>query len=518
MEFVQNKGQWNKKVNYKADFESGSFFLESKGFTVLMNNADDVVKLSEYFHGHGKDSTKKDKDDQSFTLHSFAYNVTFLGANAAPERTPDKPLKAYNNYFIGNDKSDWAGDCKIYGAITYKNVYPNIDVRYYSDNNKLKYDFIVKPGGNPAAIAMRYDGGVKLAIKNKELIIGTSVGDVKELAPYSYQTGIQGSSDVNTKYVITDNVVTFNVEKYNDAATLIIDPQIIFVSLTGSSADNWGYTATPGPDGSFFAGGIVFGSGYPVSPGAFQTQYNGGVAEGVYNGTDIAIFKFSPDGSQRVYATYLGGAGNEQPHSMITDAAGNLIVAGRSNSPNYPVLSGIASPRGNYDIIITKFNAAGNALIGSVKLGGSNDDGVNIRPKYVGTAGADRLRRNYGDDARSEVILDASNNVYLASCTQSSNFPVVNAGQTAFGGLQDGVVLKLTPNLTGLLYSTYFGGGGDDACFVAAINPVTQNLFIGGGTSSVNLPGNTAGSVYANSQGNIDGFVTTLAPGGGRIY
>ena len=517
MQFVQNKGQWNKKINYKGDFATGSFFLENKGFTVLMHNADDVVKLSEYTHGHGKESTKKADAPNSFTLHSFAYNVTFLGANAAAERMPDKPLAAYNNYFIGKDQTEWASNCKVYGAVTYKNVYPNIDVRYYSDNDKLKYDFIVKPGGNPSAIAMRYDGGVTLNIKNKELIIGTSVGDVKELAPYSYQANVKGSSDVNTKYVITDNVVSFEVEKYDPTATLIIDPQIIFVSLTGSSSDNWGYTATPGPDGSFFAGGISFGSGYPVTPGAFQTQFNGGITEGNYGGTDIAIFKFTPDGSQRVYATYLGGSGNEQPHSMITDAAGNLIIAGRSNSANYPVLSGITSPQGNFDIIITKINAAGSALLGSVKLGGSNDDGVNIRPKYSGTSGADRLRRNYGDDARSEVILDVANNVYLASCTQSSNFPVFLAAQGTFSGIQDGVILKLTPNLSSLLYSTYFGGSGDDACFVAAISPLTQNLFVGGATSSNNLPGNTTGSLYPGSQGGIDGFVTTLSPAGGTF-
>jgi len=514
MEFVQNKGQWNKKITYKGDFGNGSFFLENKGFTVLMHKADDVVKLSEYTHGHAKNTAGKVGLPAAFTLHSFAYNVTFLGGNANAERMADKPLVAYNNYFIGKDTSEWATGCKIFGAVTYKNIYPNIDVRYYSDGDKLKYDFIVKPGGNPSAIAMRYDGGVTLSIKNKELIIGTSVGEVKELAPYSYQGGLKGSTDVRTKYVIKDNVVTFNVEKYDPAATLIIDPQIIFVSLTGSTSDNWGYTATPGPDGSFFAGGVSFGAGYPVSPGAFQTQFNGGLAEGNFSGVDIAIFKFSSDGSQRLYATYIGGSGNEQPHSMIADAAGNLIIAGRSNSGNYPVRSGISSAGGNFDIIITKLNAAGTALLGSVKIGGSNDDGVNIRPKYSGATGADRLRRNYGDDARSEVILDASANIYLASCTQSSNFPVFNAAQAAFGGLQDGVILKFTPNLSGLLYSTYFGGSSDDACFVASIDPVTQNLFIAGATSSNSLPGNRVGVISSGLQGAIDGFVTVLPPSG----
>ena len=514
MEFVQNKGQWDKKVMYKGDFNNGSFFLESKGFTVLMHKADDVIKLSEYTHSTLKKINPKENLPDTFTLHSAVYKVTFLGANNAAERVPDKVAIAYNNYFIGNDPSLWAGNCKIYGAVTYKNIYPNIDLRYYSEKEQLKYDFIVRPGGNPASIAMRYDGATSLSVIEKELIVKTSVGDVKELAPYSYQTGSTGSSAVNAKYIVRDNVVTFNVEKYDDRATLIIDPQIIFASLSGSTSDNWGYTATPGPDGTFFAGGISFASGFPVSPGAYQTVFSGGVSEGVFGGVDMAIFKFSADGSQRVYATYIGGNGNEQPHSMITDAAGNLIIAGRSNSSNYPRVTGIPNLGANFDIVITKLNATGSGIVGSVKIGGSNDDGVNIRPKYVGSGGADRLRRNYGDDARSEVILDANNNIYLASCTQSNNFPVVFAAQATFGGVQDGVILKLTPDLSGLLFSTYFGGADDDACFVASINPVTQNLYIAGATSSSNLPGSTTGSINSTFQGDIDGFVTILPSSG----
>ncbi len=516
MEFVQNKGQWNSKVNYKGDFSTGAFFLENKGFTVLLNKPDDVKKLSEFTHGHTTISPKEGSAD-AFIFHSFAYNVSFLGAAVNPERVPDKPLPSYNNYFVGNDAKNWATDCKIFTAITYKNVYPNIDVRYYSTADKLKYDFIVHPGGNPAAIAMRYDGGVSLTLKNKELIIGTSVGNVKEMAPYSYQTGISGAADVITKYVIRDNVVTFDVAKYDAKATLIIDPQLIFSSFTGSAVDNWGYTATPGPDGSFFAGGIVFGAGYPVSPGAFQTTFNGGAAEGSFGGIDMGIFKFSPNGSTRLYATYIGGSGNEQPHSMITDASGNLIIAGRSNSANYPLKTGIPSTGVNYDIVITKLNAAGTALIGSVKIGGAGDDGVNIRPKYIAPLGADKLRRNYGDDARSEVILDKSNNVYVTSCTQSNNFPTLFAAQGTSGGAQDGVILKLNSDLSGLLFSTYFGGSGDDACFVAALNPVTNNLYVGGATSSNNLPGNKAGTIGPNFNGNIDGFVTELQPTTGTL-
>jgi gliding motility-associated-like protein len=507
MEFVQNKGQWNSKINYKGDFKTGAFYLENKGFTVKLNNAADLKRLFKQEHG---DVKKSPKDNPNEILHSFAYNVKFLGGAENPERLPDKPLPTYNNYFIGNNSAKWAGDCKIYTAITYKDVYPNIDVRYYSTQGQLKYDFIIHPGGNPASIALRYDGVQSLQVINKELIIGTSVGDVKELNPYSYQTNVNTKTVVETKYVVKDNVVSFNVRNYNPAATLIIDPQLIFSTFTGSAASDWGYAATPGPDGSFFAGGIAFDNGYPTSVGAYQTAFAGGEY-------DISIFKFSANGTQRLYATYLGGNNKEQPHSMIADAAGNLIVAGRSISANYPLLTSIPATGAGYDIVITKFNATGTVLLGSVKIGGAGDDAVNIEDKEVQN-GDTSIRRNYGDDARSEVILDAANNVILASCTKSNNFPVTAALQPAFGGgIQDGVVLKLTANLSSIIFSTYYGGNKNEACFVAAINPITGNLYIGGATESNNLPGNTAGTVNPNYLGGIDGFVTEFQPNGSSI-
>jgi gliding motility-associated-like protein len=512
IKFIQNKGQWNDKVNYRGDFSTGAFFLENKGFTVLLNKGEELQKLSDYEHGHKGKSA-------DFTLHSFAYNVTFLGAAAEAARVPEKSFTEYNNYYIGNDSRKWASDCKLYGSVTYKNIYPNIDIHYYSAGEQLKYDFIVYPGGNPNAIAMRYDGPLSLKTKDRDLIIGTSVGDVTELSPYTYQAGVSGSSDVSAKYVIKDNVVTFDVGNYDLKSTLIIDPQLIFSTFTGSTVDNWGYTATPGPDGSFYAGGIIFGSGYPLSPGAYQTVFHGGFPEGAFTGVDMSITKFSASGSQILYSTLLGGSGNEQPHSMIVDADGNLVVAGRTNSVDYPIRTSLpASFTGTgYDIAVTKFNTTGTALIGSVKIGGSGDDGVNIRPKYVDPVGVDRLRVNYGDDARSEVILDASNNVYVVSCTQSANFPTLFPVQAVSGGAQDGVILKLTPTLSGLLYSTYFGGSKDDACFVAAINPVSGNLYVGGATMSPNLPGPTAGVISPTGQGGVDGFVTEILATGAAI-
>ncbi|MBC7866909.1 MAG: PKD domain-containing protein, partial [Gloeobacteraceae cyanobacterium ES-bin-316] len=526
MEFVENKGQWHSNVQYQGDFKTGAFFLENKGFTVVLHKPEDIQRFSAIIHGHedGQRSgnAKTAPTSTSPVLHSFAYKVKFLGASPSAIKMPDKKLPTHNNYYMGNDPNKWASNCSIYTAITYKNIYPNIDIRYYSDGGKLKYDFIVKPGGNPDFIAMQYEGP-EVSIKDKELIISTSVGEVKELYPYTYQAETGKRQEVDCRFVVKNNVVTFKLGSYDPKSTVVIDPSIIFSTFTGSTIDNWGYTATPGPDGSFYAGGIAFGTGYRVSPGAFQQTYGGGTTEGGFSGYDIAIFKFSPNGSNRLYATYLGGTGNEQPHSMITDAQGNLFVAGRTNSSNYPLRSfaGPIGPGGAYDIIVSKLNNAGTLLLGSVRIGGSADDGVNIRPKYTTpntSPSAVSLRRNYGDDARSEIILDGANNVFLVSCTQSDNFPVLGAVQNASGGAQDGVILKFNAALSTRLFSTYFGGNGDDACFVTNLSPTTGDLFVAGATASTDLPGNKAGVIQPGfATGIADGFITQLRNDGSAI-
>ena len=109
-------------------------------------------------------------------------------------------------------------------------------------------------------------------------------------------------------------------------------------------------------------------------------------------------------GPIRIYATYIGGSAEDQPHSLIVDQQGNLVIAGRTKSDNYPTTVPVFGKGGAWDIIVTKLNAAGNGLVGSMRIGGSQNDGVNIEDETAG-ATLKSLKRNYGDDARSEVLL-----------------------------------------------------------------------------------------------------------------
>ena len=507
VQFVENKGQWDSRVKFMAEVPAGAIYIHNNGFTIVQHNPDDFKQITDKVHGSSEDNSAA-RNKGAITLRSHAYKVDFVNGAAAPQIVADKPLYTYHNYFIGDDPAKWATNCKVYQGITVKNVYPNVDVRYYSENGKLKYDMIVQPGADPSRIALKYNGVDKIETKDKELLIPTSVGTLKELAPYSYQYNLKGRKEVGNRYMVKDNVVKFDLKNYDATSPLIIDPTLIFCSFTGASKDNWGFTATYGPDGSMYAGGISLDGGFPVSPGAFQTEFGGGVSNPVSE--DMAIIKLTPDGSNRVYATFIGGKGNEQPHSLIVDGLGNLVIAGRTSSENYPIKgAGKFGPNGSYDIVVTKLNATGTGIIGSIRVGGSGDDGVNINPTR---SGVNSLQQNYGDDGRSEVILDRGGDILVASSTQSTNFYVKGGFQATNGGKQDGVLLRIDPDVSTVLYSTYFGGSGNDAAYVLSINPASGNIYVAGGTESSNLPGNSANTIGPVSNGNIDGYVAIVNP------
>ena len=234
--------------------------------------------------------------DRPGALHSHAYSVNFLNMNEATEIIPDKPLDTYNNYLIGNDSTKWGRKCRIYQGVTYKNIYPGIDLRYYTDNGRLKYDLIVHPGADPRNIALQYEGLDGLTVTHNRLSLKTSVGEVKEMEPFSYQAGDHGRESVPVTYRVSKTrVVQFDVSHYNKNQVLVIDPTLVFSTFSGSRETNWGFTATPGPDGTFFSGGIVFGDGYPTSNGAFESKFQGGTF-------DVGIMKFSANGRNRIYA------------------------------------------------------------------------------------------------------------------------------------------------------------------------------------------------------------------------
>jgi hypothetical protein len=173
IEFIENKGQWDNRVKFKSEIPAGAFFIRPGGFTIVQQNPDDLKLIHDVAHNHL--DPNGESRSKPLILHSHAYAVDFAGASDKLEIVPDKVQSYYNNYIIGGDRSKWASNCKIYLGVTVKNIYPGVDVRYYTDNGNMKYDIIMKPGADLSRVVLRYNGADKLEVRNKELFIKTSV-------------------------------------------------------------------------------------------------------------------------------------------------------------------------------------------------------------------------------------------------------------------------------------------------------------------------------------------------------
>ena len=543
--FRENKGQWDPAVAYRSEIPGGYIYLRKGGFTYALMDQQDLSALDDYFHGasyRGDTATTggmyvigpRHQSSRRETIpgnpsggrtapvvRGYAYRVDFLDPNPGVTLLADHPSETVYNYLIGKDSSKWGRGVHAYAGVTYKNIYEHIDARVYALASGLKYDVIVYPGSDPANIRLAYRGTRGLKIKSGHLHITTTLGEVIEVAPYAYQGDGAGRREVSVSYRLKDSVLSFKIGKdYDPSLPLVIDPRLIFATFSGSTSDNWGYTATYDAQGDLFMGGIVFGSGYPATTGAYQVTFQGGSSTNVEGGFDMSISKFSPDGTKLIYATYLGGGGNEQPQSLIVNGQGNLIVAGRTSSGSTFVPSQAVGPGGKWDITLTELSADGSSLVGSLVIGGSGDDGVNIADKYdtgpTGGAYTYSLRRFYGDDARSEVNIDGAGNIILVGSTQSSDFPAQGGFQTkSGGGLQDAIVLKAKGDLSGVLWSSYLGGSANDAAYVVNFSP-NGTLYVAGGTESGDFPV-TSGVKQPKYGGRVDGFITEISDNGSTI-
>lgn len=512
LEFVANKGQWEGPFLYKAATGNGQVFLERNTFTYVIGAPENDTKIKDFKVGKSL----------AGILNYHAYKMVFEGGNVNTTVTESKLQQHYYNYFIGNDQTKWKSGIHPALALDYHNMYKNVDVHIASDGDNMKYDLIVNPGADVSKIRMKYVGATSLSLKAGKLVIGTTVGNVEELKPYAYQIINGERTEVTCKYKLDGETVTFSFPYgYDETQMLVIDPTVVFATFTGSSFDNWGYTATYDAAGNFYAGGVTSsasgGTGYPILPatGAIQSTYGGGsTTSGNGFPCDIAISKFNANGTALVYSTYLGGNDNEQPHSLYVDALGNLVIAGRSYSANFPTTPGCYDNtyNGKGDLVVTLFSSAGTALLGSTFVGGSEEDISNTTSSEFGWGG---LKHNYGDDARSEVIMDNAGNIYIAACTKSPDFPTLNAIKTTLtsGDVQDGIVLKMNRALTTMLWSTYLGGSSDDAAYVLTLDNSQTQVFVAGGTASNNFPA-TAGTYQETAQGGIDGFIVRFQNGG----
>lgn len=490
IKYVENQGQWQKEILFKSSVNTGNVYLERGAFTFVHYLPEDIAKRGELYHTN-KDSLKL------LAIQGHAWKVNFLNAKSDAYISGKNKLSEYYNYFLGNDPKNWAGNVSVFNEVLYQELYSGIDLKVYSAEQNFKYDFVVSAWADVSQIQLQYEGLEGLFLKDGNLILLTSVGEFVEMKPYAYQLINGKTVEVLCKYELKDNVVRFKFPKgYNKQVPLIIDPVLIASTLSGTMGfdDNYGHGATFDNSGNIYTAAINFGGGYPSTIGAFQLNYSGGF-------TDIVLSKLSPNGSALIYATYIGGNGEEYPHSIIVSDNNELYMFGTTSSTNYPCSAGAYDNTfgGLTDIVLTHFNATGTGIIGSTYLGGAGLDGVNT------------LTDNYGDEYRGEIILDANGNCYVAACA-GAGFPTTpGAYQNAFGGgAQDAVFFKLNPTLSNLMWSTYLGGSGDDSGFGLRLD-ANGDVYACGGTNTNFL---NANGYQTSSQGGIDGFIVKITNNG----
>jgi gliding motility-associated-like protein len=530
--FTENKNQWDREILFLNEMRDGNIILEKNGLIFNFWNSKFFEDLN-YWH-HQKGLKKEIFFSNENVLKGHIYRIKFLNANPDPKIVSHDPFPGYTNYFLGNDKSKWASKVKDFNKVSYENLYSNISMDIYGQNSTLKYDFIVNPGGNPSEIKLEYSGADQITIKDGNLMIKTSVKEIIEKKPYAFQLKQNQRITVPCNFVLSEEVInasssdekfpvyflTFEFpEGYDTTEALIIDPELVFASYSGSTANNFGFTATFDQHGHSYNGGITFNSftgSFPVSIGAYQQSFSGGEF-------DISIIKFDDTkvgNEQRLYATYLGGTSTEFPHSLIVNDNNELVIMGTTGSNNFPVTSGafdtsfnggtpttaiyLQLPQGS-DIFVSLLSEDGTELKASTYIGGSANDGLNL------------LLSNYGDEARGDIIVDADNNYYIVTSTSSHDFPVTSGSfQTVSGGgIQAGCIFKFDTNLSTLLWGSYLGGSGVDAVYSVAIDS-EGNLFVAGGTTSQDFPVSGT-ALFSSHSGKLDGFVTHISATGASI-
>ena len=507
-----NKGQWDNNINYQVNLQQGKMYFENNRFT---------YHFHESIQKHHQHKKEKNLTNNNNFLHNHVIQQKFINANPS-QIISNETSEHYQNYFLGKDSSKWKSNIRATQEITYKNFYPNIDLYVDARNSKLEYSFTIAPNQDPSLIKYTIDGANNITIDPSGNIRYThDFGEIIEQKLVAWNIDENGNHHpVVIQFDVQENIVSYRFPNgYNKNQILIIDPQLIFSSFTGSTSDNWGFTATPDENGNLYAGGISFGVGYPITTGAFDVSYNGGTeyyytnngASMTIPGIDIAISKFNSNGTKLIYSTYLGGTSNETPHSIIVNSNNELFILGATSSSDYPTTPNAYDKTYNggstfdnkeltflgSDIIITRFSEDGTQLLGSTFLGGSEIDGLNVGD----------LVYNYGDDFRGEINITKENEVLIVSSSQSTDFPTKNAFQSQLQGKQDAVVTKLSADLSSILWSSYFGGTGMETGNSIQTSS-TGEVYFTGGTTSTTLPINST-----FNGGVSDGYVMKLSSG-----
>jgi len=541
-QIIDTDGRPCNDVMFVADAPGARLYLRNNGISYVFSESDAEMRSGQQLH-----NALDKRAEVTSSSRKYRMDMTLEGSNPRARIRAEAALPGYVHYYLPHCPDGITG-IREYERIIYENVYDNIDFELLSVDGRMKYNFIVRPGGQVNDIRMRYDGAESAALtKAGALSIATPIGGMDEAAPYTY-CGVE-SNEIRSCFRQEGNVISFAVDSYDHTQTLVIDP---WSTYYGGSADEYWPDMVVDGSGNVIATGNTESLDLPLPlSGAHQTQNNGYI--------DAFVVKFDPNGV-RLWATYYGGSGSDFDLRITTDAVGNVYIGGSTYSTDFPVTQNAfqSSLSGDYDAFIVKFTTSG-VLLWATYCGGSateftrglaTDSGNNLyicgmtkSRDYPVTAGAfqtsikgNKVKRDafvtrfdqYGGMAWSTyyggsdwdephgMTIDDANNVVVTGFTASDDFPTSSgAMQTALVGEGDAFVLKFG-SAGNRIWATYLGGPSWEAGCGVATN-ASNDIVIVGNCEGSGFPA-TAGAFQTTSAGDYDAFVAKLTAAGSKIW
>jgi gliding motility-associated-like protein len=478
--FIENKGQirdqyhkQNTKVKYLLRMGNGeNLQLTNKGFSYDTYTSDDTIMA-----GHNlrtKKFSSADVKSRKAKSHLFFHrvDVSLLNADTFATMLAENPFDFYTNYNSSKERKTF----KIlsYSRITYKNIYPNIDLVFdcsKSDSTSpVEYFFVVKPGGDARRILLKYEGANSTRLHENQIEISVTRGTWKERIPESFtdtchtfrpqKTAL--AKVISVRYTQTaSDTYGFSVGNYDHNQTLVIDPtpDLIYGTYYGGELNDWGYGISKDSSGNIFIGGATQNTDDIATSGAYKTEMD--------DSQDAILGKFTKDG-QPVWVTYYGGSEEDEIFGLTIDHNNNVIAVGTTFSSD-----NIATP-GSHQSVNISYEGASSAFL--IKFA---NDGELVWGTYYG---GDSITWGTG------VAIDELNNIYVSAWTTSAvGIATPGAFKQAYSGgvgtdAQDGCIAKFDGN-GNLLWGTYFGDNSFDGCYAIAVDH-SSNVYVTGITYS----------------------------------
>ncbi len=404
-----------------------------------------------------------------------------FGAGSGPAPVGGRRVAARINSYFGADAARWRTDLPAFETVSLGEIGAGISLELRAHGNSVEKIFTVAPGADPRQIRVALAGAESLAVNARgELEAGTALGVARFSAPRAWQTGAAGRElPVEVAYALEDGAFGFALGAYDPGRPLMIDPLLTATFVGGSGDDRVLGVAVESGTHHIIVAGYTASANFPVT--------NAWCA-GLSGGQDVFVSKFDSSLRDLLFSTYLGGASNDVANAVALDPSGNVLVAGYTESTNFPFTAGAyrTNSAGRRDAFVAQLSAS-LSLAASTYLGGASNDAVNALA--VSADGAA---------------------VYVAGETVSTNFPYSGGYTGLYRGAGDGFVARLDSGLATLAYSTFLGGTSTDAVNALALSPAT-NVYVAGYTYSSNFP-TTAGAVRTNYAGRCDAFVALFSP------